>query len=73
MTGFGVARRIPEVLLLTASALGFVQRPTFRSAVEYVQLDVVVTDKDDRPVSGLTQNDFEIIEAGRPQTIRLRQ
>jgi VWFA-related protein len=34
-----------------------------------VQLDVVVTDKDDRPVPGLTQDDFEIVEAGRVQTI----
>jgi len=45
------------------------QQPTFRSGVEYVQLDAVVTDKDDRPVAGLTQADFEIVEHGTPQTI----
>ena len=43
--------------------------PTFRTGVEYVELDAVVTDKDDRPVGGLTKADFEIVERGRPQTI----
>jgi VWFA-related protein len=45
------------------------QQPTFRSSVEYVQIDAVVTDKDDRPVKGLTQADFEIVERGKTQTI----
>jgi VWFA-related protein len=45
------------------------QQPTFRSGVEYVQIDAVVTGKDDRPVKGLTQNDFEIVERGKPQAI----
>jgi VWFA-related protein len=44
-------------------------QPTFRSNVEYVQIDAVVTDKDDRPVTGLTQADFAIVERGKPQTI----
>ena len=43
---------------------------TFRSSVEAVQLSVIVTDADGRPVSGLTGSDFEIIENGvaRPVT-----
>lgn len=41
----------------------------FRSSVEYVRLDVVVTDKQDRPVSGLTKDDFLISESGRAQAI----
>lgn len=45
------------------------QTPTFKSRVAHVQLDVVVTDKDDRPVTGLTADDFEIIERGRTQQI----
>ena len=45
------------------------QQPTFRSGVEYVQIDAVVTDKDGHSAGGLTQNDFEIVERGKPQTI----
>jgi VWFA-related protein len=45
------------------------QTPTFRSGVEYVTVDVVVTDRDDRPITDLTVDDFELFEEGRPQTI----
>jgi VWFA-related protein len=41
----------------------------FRSGVEAVQLNVFVTDEDDNPVSGLTIDDFEVLENGRPQAI----
>jgi len=68
MTASGLGSRI-GALLLIAILPGWQQRPTFRSGIEYVQLDVVVTGKDDRPVPGLTQNDFEIVERGKPQTI----
>ncbi|MEZ5319127.1 MAG: VWA domain-containing protein [Vicinamibacterales bacterium] len=43
--------------------------PVFRSAVDYVPVDVVVTDGDDRPIADLTKDDFEIIERGRTQEI----
>jgi VWFA-related protein len=56
---------LPVALVGAAAA----QQPTFRSGVEYVQIDAVVTDKDDRSVKGLTQGDFEIVERGRPQAI----
>lgn len=45
------------------------QTPTFKSRVTHVTLDVVVTDKDDRPVTGLTADDFEIIVQGKTQVI----
>jgi VWFA-related protein len=43
--------------------------PTFPSAVELVRVDLVVTDKAGRPVSGLTQADFNLSEGGVPQPI----
>jgi VWFA-related protein len=41
----------------------------FRTSVEYVELDAVVTDKDGHPVKNLTKDDFVITESARPQTI----
>jgi VWFA-related protein len=44
--------------------------PTFRSTVEYVQVDVVATDQNGRPVANLTADDFEVFENGKPQAIK---
>jgi hypothetical protein len=41
----------------------------FRSRVEVVQLDVSVLDKHRRPVRGLAEKDFTILEDGRTQPI----
>jgi len=43
---------------------------TFRTAVDLVHFGVVVTDKQGSPISGLTADDFEIKEAGKPQAIK---
>ena len=45
------------------------QRPTFRSEVNYVELDVSVTGKDGSRVRGLTKDDFEVLENGKPQAV----
>ena len=45
------------------------QRPLFRGGVDYIVVDVVVTDENDRPVGGLGRDDFEIVEAGIRQRI----
>ncbi len=42
---------------------------TFRSSVRAIQVDAVVTDQDGNPVRGLTEDDFEIVEKGKPQAI----
>lgn len=65
-----IAALITAILAAAPSARQVQQsQPTFRSGVDYVRVDVVVTDSGDRPVTGLTRNDFEIIEDGRRQTI----
>jgi VWFA-related protein len=43
--------------------------PTFQSNVRVVVVDVVVTDRDNQPVSGLQKEDFTILEKGKPQSI----
>lgn len=45
------------------------QQPTFRAGVEIVEVQAVVTDAQGNPVDGLTQDDFEVIEGGKPQAI----
>jgi len=40
-----------------------------RVTTRLVLVDVVVTDKDGRPVTGLTRDDFVLLEEGQPQTI----
>ncbi len=54
---------------LTAQEPQAPARAVFRSGVEYVTVDVVATDKHDKPVTDLTIKDFEIREAGKPQEI----
>lgn len=57
--------------VLLASAFGIAQQvPTFRSQVDLVNFGVVVTDKHGTPVTGLTADDFEVREEGKPQTIK---
>lgn len=51
--------------VLTAGA-----QQTFRTRVDLVHFGVAVTDKMGAPITGLTAEDFEIKEAGKPQTIK---
>ena len=43
--------------------------PTFRSGVQYVDVDVTVVDRKGRPVRGLGRDDFEVYEDGVLQTL----
>ena len=71
--------RCAVVVLITTLAAGGVaieplvsassQRPTFRSEVELVVVRVTVADSDNRPVIGLTKDDFVVLENGAPQPV----
>jgi VWFA-related protein len=42
---------------------------TFRVEIDYVEVDAVVTDESGNIVKGLTREDFEVFEDGKPQKI----
>jgi VWFA-related protein len=42
----------------------------FRSGIELIEVDAIVTDREGNPVRDLTAADFEIFEDGRPQAIQ---
>jgi len=76
--------RVPSVLFTLGlfslfAGTAFAQTPpppeseapatTLQVTARNVLLDVVVTDKQDKPVSGLRKEDFQVFEDGKPQTI----
>ena len=44
-------------------------RPTFKVQVDYVEVDVVVTDKQGNHMRDLKKEDFQVLEDGKAQTI----
>jgi VWFA-related protein len=63
---------LTAIVLQSPSLLGqAAQTPgvTFQVEVNYVDVDVVVTDEAGRFVTGLTRDDFEVFEDGKPQKI----
>jgi VWFA-related protein len=44
-------------------------QPTFRTGINFVSVDAIITDRQGNPVDDLTQDDFEVLEDGQPQTI----
>lgn len=45
------------------------QQPVFRTDINFVRVDVIVTDKQGNPVADLTKDDFTVTEDGKPQTV----
>jgi len=43
--------------------------PVFRTGINYVRVDVIVSGKNGTPVADLKQSDFEVTEDGKPQSI----
>jgi VWFA-related protein len=71
-------RNLSSVFLLVAAAFLHAQAPApesatpqtvFRATARAVLVDVVVTDKNNQPVTGLPQDKFQILEDGKPQAI----
>lgn len=67
------AARIRPVLvvvgLAAAAALASAQQP-IRVGVDLVNFSVIVTDRQGAPITGLTADDFDVLERGRPQRIK---
>jgi Ca-activated chloride channel family protein len=57
-------------LTLAAIAVPAAAQQTFRSEVDLVHFSIVVTDRQGAPISGLKAEDFEVMEGGKPQTIK---
>jgi Ca-activated chloride channel homolog len=58
------------VSLAAALSAQQAQQPTFRAAIDLVNFGVVVVDKQGKPVTGLTADDFEIVENGKKQSVK---
>jgi VWFA-related protein len=43
--------------------------PTFRAGINFVRVDVIISDNKGNAVADLTENDFEVAEDGKPQKI----
>jgi VWFA-related protein len=50
-------------------AQGQPQQPTFRGGINFVRVDVIVTDKAGATLDDLKESDFEVLEDGKPQKI----
>ncbi len=63
--------RSTVLAIVAASTLGVAaqQQPVFRAGVDLVHFGIVVTDKYGAPITGLTVDDFEILEEGKAQKI----
>jgi Ca-activated chloride channel homolog len=66
-----VARGVLALVLacLTGLPAASAAQPVFRSGVDLVHFAVTVVDRRGTPITGLTREDFEIVEEGRPQRI----
>ena len=68
-------RGLTAVLIVGATVVSAQQQPaqhqpTFRAAVDLVHFGVMVVDRQGKPVTGLSADDFEVIENGKKQTLK---
>lgn len=60
---------LPFVLACCASLVAAPQDPVFKTRVDVVEVDLVATDVTGRPVTDLRQDEFQVLEDGRPRAI----
>lgn len=66
----GISPLIPAAAIVAACLVAYpAAQPAFRSSVQYVAVDAVVTDHNDKPIEDLRIEDFEIVEGGKTQKI----
>ena len=58
-------------LMMTATALVSAQQPTFRTDIDLISFGVTVTDRRGNYITDLTADDFDIIEEGQKQTVKV--
>jgi hypothetical protein len=63
---FGAAA---SALLAQAPAPAGAQQPTFKTTVEYVEVDAIVSDRQGNFVRDLKKEDFQVLEDGKAQNI----
>jgi Ca-activated chloride channel homolog len=61
---------LATALAVMAAVSVVTAQKTYRVGVDLVHFSVAVTDRAGEPVTGLVAEDFEVIEAGKPQTIK---
>jgi Ca-activated chloride channel family protein len=57
-------------ILAIALAFPAAQQPTFRAGTELVSVAATVADRRGQLLTGLTRDDFEVLEDGKPQTLQ---
>ena len=62
-------RYVTSVVMVLAGVVAASGQPVFRSGVDLVRFGVAVLDEDGEMVSGLTADDFRVVEEGREQRI----
>ena len=45
------------------------QTPTFRGGIDFIRVDVFVSDRSGKPITDLKETDFEVAEDGKPQKV----
>lgn len=61
------------VLALSAAAARAQTRPIFTSSVDLARLDLIVTDKDGRPIPDLRADEVQVIEGASPRPVLMLQ